>query len=109
MLVKFTEEFDKGTQYPKSDKSAFAVSIMGDGVPYFISTTQKALDEKFGKNKYHVQAFGAYGLSDGEDKLIGPKIWKENPQTMKGCVISSVIGDGDWVIAVNYASINKIS
>jgi OOP family OmpA-OmpF porin len=108
MLIKFTEELDKGTQYPKSDKSAFAVSIMGDGVPYFISTTQKSLDEKFGKNKYHVQAFGAYGLSDGEDKLIGPKIWKENPQSMRGCVISSVIGDGDWVIAVNYASINKI-
>lgn len=107
-LIKFTEEFDKGVQYPKSEFSAFAVSIMGDGVPYFISTTQKALDEKFGKNKYHVQAFGAYGLSDGEDKLIGPEVWKQNPQSMKGCVISSVIGDGDWVIAVNYASINKI-
>jgi hypothetical protein len=36
------------------------------------------------------------------NKLIGPKIWKDNPQSMKGCVISSV-GDGDWVIAVNYA------
>jgi OOP family OmpA-OmpF porin len=108
MLITFAGEMDKGIQYPKSDMSAFAVSIMGDGVPYFISTTQQALDAKFGKNKYHVQVFGAYGLSDGEDKLIGPKIWKDNPQSMKGCVISSVIGDGDWVIAVNYASINKI-
>jgi OOP family OmpA-OmpF porin len=108
MQLKFVEEFDKGNQYPKSDKAAFAVSIMGDGVPYYISTTQKSLDEKFGKNKYHVQVLGAYGFSYGEDKLIGPRVWKDNPQTLKGSVLSSVVGDGGWVIAVNYASINKI-
>lgn len=108
MIIKFTEEFDAGTAYPKSDKSAFAVSIMGDGVPFFITTTQKSLDAKFGKGKYHVQVFGAYGLSYGEDKVIGPRIWKDNPQSMKGCVISSVIGDGDWVVACNYAAANKI-
>jgi hypothetical protein len=28
---------------------------------------------------------------------------------MKGCVISSVIGDGDWVVAINYAFANKIA
>lgn len=108
MQIKFVEEFAAGDEYPKSDKSAFAVSIMGDGVPFYISTTQKSLDEKFGKGKYHVQNIGAIGLSFGEDKLIGPKIWKDNPQSMRGCVISSVIGDGDWVVAVNYASANKI-
>ena len=109
MIIKFTEELDNGVAYPKSDKSAFAVSIMGDGVPFFITTTQKSLDEKFGKGKYHVQVFGAYGLSYGEDKVIGPRIWKDNPQSMKGCVISSVIGDGDWVVACNYAAANKIA
>ena len=108
MQLKFVEEFSKGVQYPVSDKSAFGVSIMGDGVPFYITTTQKALDEKFGKGKYHVQVIGAYGLSFGEDKLIGPRIWKDNPQSMKGAVISSVIGDGDWVVAINYAFANKI-
>lgn len=108
MQVKFVEEFASGVDYPKSDKAAFGVSIMGDGAPFYITTTQKSLDEKFGKNKYHVQNIAAIGLSYGEDKLIGPKIWKDNPQTMKGCVISSVIGDGDWVVAVNYAFANKI-
>ena len=108
MQIKFVEEFDKGVAYPKSDKSAWAVSIMGDGVPFYITTTQKSLDEKFGKGKYHVQVLGAYGLSYGEDKVIGPRIWKDNPQSMKGCVISSVIGDGDWVVACNYAAANKI-
>lgn len=108
MQLKFVEEFDKGTAYPVSDKSAWGVSIMGDGVPFYITTTQKALDEKFGAGKYHVQVIGAYGVSCGEDKVIGPRIWKDNPQSMKGAVISSVIGDGDWVVAINYAFANKI-
>lgn len=109
MQVKFVEEYAAGKEYPESDKSAFAVSIMGDGVPFYITTTQKSLDEKFGKGKYHVQNIGAIGLSYGEDKLIGPKVWKDNPQTLKGAVISAVIGDGDWVVAVNYAFANKIN
>ena len=108
MQLKFVEEYASGKDYPVSDKSAFGVSIMGDGCPFYITTTQKALDEKFGKGKYHVQVIGSYGLSHGEDKVIGPKAWKDNPQSMRGCVISSVIGDGDWVVAVNYASVNKI-
>ena len=83
MLIKFCEEMNKGTQNPTSDKSAFAVSIMGDGAPFFITTTQKALDEKFGKGKYHVQAFGAYGVSYGEDKVIGPREWKDNPKVSR--------------------------
>lgn len=108
MQVAFVDEFAKGTEYPTNEKSAFAVSIMGDGAPFYITTTQKSLDEKFGSGKFHVQNIGAIGLSYGEDKLIGPKSWKENPQSMRGCVISSVIGDGDWVVACNYAFANKI-
>ena len=108
MQIKFVEEFASGTTYPKSDKSAFGVVIMGDGAPFYITTLQKSLDEKFGKGKYHAQNIGAIGLSYGEDKVIGPKIWKDNPQSMRGCVISSVIGDGDWVVACNYAFANKI-
>lgn len=108
MQINFVKEFADGADYPKSDKSAFGVSVMGDGGPFYVTTLQKALDEKFGKGKYHAQVIGAYGLSYGEDKLIGPKIWKENPQSMRGAVVSSVVGDGDWVVAVNYASINKV-
>jgi len=108
MQIKFVEELANGNAQPTAEKSAFAVSIMGDGVPFYITTTQNALDEKFGKGKYHVQNIGAIGLSYGEDKLIGPKVWKDNPQTLKGAVVSAVIGDGDWVVAVNYASANKV-
>lgn len=108
MQINFVAELAGGNPYPKGEKTAFGVSVMGDGAPFYITTLQKSLDEKFGKDKYHAQAIGAYGLSYGEDKLIGPKEWRENPQSMRGKVVSAVIGDGDWVIAVNYASANKI-
>jgi outer membrane protein OmpA-like peptidoglycan-associated protein len=108
MLINFVAEYDGGAAFPKGEKTAFGVSVMGDGAPYLISTTQESLDQKFGKGKYHVQNIGAIGQSYGEDKLIGPKSWQDNPQTMRGAVISSVVGDGDWVVAINYAFVNKV-
>ncbi|WP_343696197.1 phosphate ABC transporter substrate-binding/OmpA family protein [Flavobacterium sp.] len=108
MQMKFIEEFDKGEAFPDSDKSAFAVIIMGDGAPFYISSVQKSLNEKYGKDKYHLQVMGAVGMSYGEDKLIGPPSWKSDPKTMKGSVISAVLGDGDWVTTVNYCFANGL-
>ena len=108
MQMKFIEEFDSGTAFPTSDKSAAAVMIMGDGAPFYISSVQKSLDEKYGKDKYHLQVFGAIGMSYGEDKLIGPPSWKSNPKSMNGSVISAVLGDGDWVTTVNYCFANGL-
>ncbi|WP_284650957.1 OmpA family protein [Flavobacterium terrisoli] len=108
MQMKFIEEFDGGTAFPSSDKSAFAIMIMGDGAPFYISSAQKALDEKYGKDKYHLQVMGVVGMSYGEDKLIGPPSWKSNPKSMKGAVISTVLGDGDWVTTVNYCFANGL-
>ena len=108
MQMKFIEEFDKGKKFPSSDKSAFAVMIMGDGAPFYISSAQKAIDEIYGKGKYHIQVMGAIGMSYGEDKLIGPPSWKSNPKSMKGAVISAVLGDGDWVTTVNYCFANGL-
>lgn len=108
MQMKFIEEFDRGEEFPDADKSAFAIMMMGDGAPFYISTMQQALDDKFGKDKYHVQVVGAVGLSYGEDKLIGPPSWKVDPKSMKGSLISAVLGDGDWVTALNYAFANGL-
>lgn len=108
MQMKFIEEFDKGEAFPTSDKSAFAVMIMGDGAPFYISSVQKALDEKYGNDKYHLQVMGVVGMSYGEDKLIGPPSWKSDPKSMKGAVVSAVLGDGDWVTTVNYCFANGL-
>jgi outer membrane protein OmpA-like peptidoglycan-associated protein len=106
LQMKFIEEFDRGEAFPK--EGAAGIMIMGDGVPFYISSVQQALDDKYGAGKYQVQAVGAVGLSYGEDKLIGPPSWKMNPQTMKGALVSAVIGDGDWVTTVNYAFANGL-
>lgn len=106
LQMKFVDEFDKGNDFPK--EGAAGIMIMGDGVPFYISSAQQAVDDKYGKGKYQLQAIGPVGLSYGEDKLIGPPSWKMNPQSMKGSLISAVIGDGDWVTAVNYAFANGL-
>jgi len=106
LQLKFVEEFDNGKAFP--DQGVFAIMMMGDGAPYYISSVQQALNDKYGKDKYHVQVVGSVGLSYGEDKLIGPPKWKLDPQSMKGALISTVIGDGDWVTSVNYAFANGI-
>lgn len=106
LQMKFVEEFDKGNNSPK--EGVAGIIIMGDGVPFYISSAQQSLDDKYGKGKYSLQVVGSIGLSYGEDKLIGPPSWKLNPQSMKGALISAVIGDGDWVTAVNYAFANNI-
>lgn len=106
LQMKFIEEFDKGNAFPK--EGAAGIMIMGDGVPFYISSVQQALNDKYGAGKYQVQAVGAVGLSYGEDKLIGPPSWKMNPQSMKGSLVSAVIGDGDWVTTVNYAFANGL-
>lgn len=108
MQMKFIEQFDGGEEFPSSDKAAVAVIIMGDGGPFYIATMQSALDKKFGKGKYHVQVIGSMGMSYGEDKLIGPAEWKTNPQSMLGSVISTVPGDGDWVVALNFCFSNNL-
>lgn len=106
LQMKFVQEFDAGKAYP--DQGVFAIMMMGDGAPYYISSVQQALNDKYGQDKYHVQVIGSVGLSYGEDKLIGPPKWKLDPQSMKGALISTVIGDGDWVTSVNYAFANGI-
>lgn len=108
MQLKFIEQYDSGQEFPESDESAFAIMIMGDGAPFYISTRQKAIDEKFGKDKYHLQVIGAIGMSNGEDKLIGPPEWKSNPKSMLGSLISVVAGDGDWVTTLNYCFANGL-
>ncbi len=106
LQMKFVDEFDKGNNNPS--EGVAGIMIMGDGVPFYISSAQQALDDKYGKGKYQLQAIAAIGLSYGEDKLIGPPSWKVNPQSMKGALVSAVIGDGDWVTTVNYAFANGL-
>jgi outer membrane protein OmpA-like peptidoglycan-associated protein len=108
MQLKFVEEFHKGNQFPESDKAAQFVIIMGDGAPFYISSVQPYLNKTYPDMGYKLQVVGAIGKSRGEDKLIGPVEWKTNPQAMLGSMISVVVGDGDWVVLINYAALNNL-
>lgn len=109
MMLKFVDEFDKGHNSPQSKLSAQGIIVMGDGGPFFLSTTQEAINSKYGEGKYNVQAVGAFGMSRGEDKLVGPMKWKDNPKSMLGSVISVVYGDGNWVVMLNYCFANGLA
>lgn len=106
LLLNQVNEMEKGN-YSATDMSAHGIISMGDGVPSFIATTQHLLDSKFG-GKYHVQAIGAFGMSYGEDGLIAPINWKNNPKELIGKVISVVYGDGNWVVVLNYCHANGL-
>lgn len=106
-LRQFQVNFAKSMSDGKAVVSATsvpAVTIMGDGAPFYIATTQKALNEAFGEGKYHVEAIAPVGISYGEDKLIAPIEWKANPNLALGSLISVVVGDGDWVVVLNWAA-----
>lgn len=109
MQMKFIEQYNSGQEFPTSDKAAMGIMVMGDGGPFYVSTMQSLLNKTFGKDKYHVQIVGCIGgMSDGEDKVIGPMKWKTNPKTMLGALISTVPGDGDWVTLINFCFANNL-
>lgn len=108
MNMNFMRRFHDGVPNPSSKDATCGTFLMGDGGPYYAAVLQNMLDEQYGKGVYHVKIVGTIGMSNGEDKLIGPKEWIDNPQLMIGKVISVVIGDGDWVTIVNWCFANNI-
>ncbi len=102
-LVQFAKAYstDKNTK-----EGVQFVSIMGDGAAAFLAGVNPEL-EKLG-SEYVAQIIGSPGKSLGEDKLMGPKEWLENPQLAKGSVLCGYLRDGDWNIAIMWAAANGI-
>ena len=104
LMVTFAEALSKGDANPKD--GAHFVGIMGDGSATFL----KGLNDKLVKlgPDYIAQVVGSDGYSRGEDKLMGPPAWKANPQAARGGLVSGVLRDGDWNIALKWLGDNKI-
>ena len=102
--IAFAKALKEGN--PNPDGPAF-VAIMGDGGAQYLASINDKL-KKYG-DEYIAQIVGSAGYSYGEDGLWGPAKWKQNPKSMKGCVIVGVIRDGDWNIALKYAGDNGIA
>jgi OmpA-OmpF porin, OOP family len=102
-LIKFANEYKSN---PATTEGTQFVSIMGDGAPAFLAGLHPEL-EKIGP-EYKAQIIYTCGKSLGEDKLMGPQAWKENPQTAKGGLCAAYLRDGDWNIVVKWCGDNGI-
>jgi outer membrane protein OmpA-like peptidoglycan-associated protein len=83
------------------------VGIMGDGAGAFLAALNKQLIDSYGQD-YRAEIVGSCGYSRGEDKLMGPQKWRDNPQTMRGAVVAGVLRDGDWNIAQRFMGDNGL-
>ncbi|HRH30493.1 MAG TPA: OmpA family protein [Candidatus Paceibacterota bacterium] len=97
--LAFVNAFAAGEKNP--EVGVAFVTVMGDGYPAYVSAMNQQIVKAFGP-EYKLKVIGIAGFSLGEDCIMGPIEWKENPQSMKGCVISAVIGDGDWGLGVRF-------
>ncbi len=82
------------------------VIVMGDGSAAFIEGMRPEL-EKLGP-EYMVEVVGSTGYSRGEDKMLGPIEWKQNPKAARGALVAGVLRDGDYNILMKWAHDNDI-
>jgi OOP family OmpA-OmpF porin len=103
-LVSFATELSQGN--PNPTKGANFVAIMGDGSAAFLQGLNATL-AKLGPG-YQAKIVDAIGYSRGEDKLMGPAVWKSNPNAARGSLVAGVVRDGDWNIAQKWLGDNNI-
>jgi OOP family OmpA-OmpF porin len=103
--IKFATELSEGKLEPEG--GVHFVIIMGDGAGTYLASINKALN-RLGPD-YEARIIGSVGYSRGEDSMWGPQEWLDNPSSMKGAVISGVLRDGDWNIAMDYMRRNGLT
>jgi OOP family OmpA-OmpF porin len=98
-LVKNAADLDANPNTP-----GLIVSIMGDGLPGF-----SAVQEQLKKAGTQLQIIPySVGKSFGEDKLMGPKEWLDNPKLAVGKTIACYLRDGDQNIALKWCADNGL-
>ena len=100
-LSKFANDYKNAPSTP----GVFAI-FMGDGMPGFASALVPEL-AKLGSDYAPIVIY-ACGKSYGEDKLMGPRDWKVNPQNAIGKAICCVLRDGDMNILLKWAGDNGL-
>ncbi len=101
-FVKFAQEY-------KTNPNAAGVLItfMGDGMPAFITSLSKEL-EPLGPEYQPIIIPVAHGKSYGEDQVMGPQSWKQDPKNAIGKCVAGVLRDGDINILLKWAGDNGL-
>ena len=101
-LVKFAGEYKTNPNTP-----GVLISFMGDGMPAFMTSLSKSL-EALGPEYQPIILPIAHGKSFGEDQVMGPASWKQDPHNAVGKCVAGVLRDGDVNILLKWAGDNGI-
>jgi outer membrane protein OmpA-like peptidoglycan-associated protein len=101
-LAKFASDY-------KSNPNATGVLItfMGDGMPAFMTSLSKEL-EPLGPEYQPIIIPVAHGKSYGEDQVMAPPSWKQDPRNATGKCVAGVLRDGDINILLKWAGDNGL-
>lgn len=101
-LVKFANEYKKNANTP-----AVLITFMGDGMPAFMTSLAKEL-EPLGAEYQPIIIPVTHGKSYGEDQVMAPASWKQDPKNALGKCVAGVLRDGDINILLKWAGDNGL-
>ena len=101
-LVKFAGMYKTNPNTP-----AVLITFMGDGMPAFMTSLSKEL-ESLGPEYQPIILPIAHGKSYGEDQVMAPASWKQDPHNAIGKCVAGVLRDGDVNILLKWAGDNGL-
>jgi OmpA-OmpF porin, OOP family len=101
-LVKFANDYKNNP-----NATAVLITFMGDGMPAFMTSLSKEL-EPLGPEYQPIILPIAHGKSYGEDQVMGPQSWKQDPKNAIGKTVAGVLRDGDINILLKWAGDNGL-
>jgi OmpA-OmpF porin, OOP family len=101
-LVKFANDYKSNTNAP-----GVLITFMGDGMPAFMTSLAKEL-EPLGPEYQPIIIPVTHGKSYGEDQVMGPQSWKQDPRNAIGKCVAGVLRDGDINILLKWAGDNGL-
>ena len=101
-LVKFANDYKSNPNAP-----GVLITFMGDGMPAFVTSLAKEL-EPLGPEYQPIIIPVTHGKSYGEDQIMGPLSWKQDPHNATGKCVAGVLRDGDINILLKWAGDNGL-
>lgn len=99
-LAKFASDYKSNP-----NTTGVLITFMGDGMPAFMTSLSKEL-EVLGPEYQPIIIPVTHGKSFGEDQVMAPPSWKQDPHNAIGKCVAGVLRDGDINILLKWAGDN---